>query len=39
MCDFENGLCDWKNDPNVELDWESDYGSGSSLETGPKRGN
>ncbi len=19
MYDFENGLCDWKNDPNVEL--------------------
>ena len=38
MCDFENGLCDWKNDQNADLDWELDYGSASSFETGPKRG-
>ncbi len=39
MCDFENGLCDWKNDPKADLKWELDYGSASDDETGPKRGN
>jgi hypothetical protein len=37
MCDFENGICDWKNDNSSELKWTYNFGSTTSYKTGPKR--
>jgi hypothetical protein len=37
MCDFENGICDWKNDNNQDIDWIIDDASFASSSTGAKR--
>jgi hypothetical protein len=36
-CDFEDGLCDWQNDPGSSLKWILKTGISSIYETGPKR--
>lgn len=36
QCDFENGLCDWKNGYG-DLEWTRGRGATSSLDTGPSR--
>jgi hypothetical protein len=34
-CDFEVDFCNWKQDPNNDIDWERNRASTTTLETGP----
>ena len=38
QCDFENGLCNWSNDPDGDVDWMLQKGQTPTFATGPKRG-
>ncbi|XP_053429225.1 MAM and LDL-receptor class A domain-containing protein 1 [Nycticebus coucang] len=39
QCNFENGICNWEQDPEDDFDWTRNQGPTSTLNTGPMKDN